>query len=126
MYFPTFRLNLFPFLLDVNSITFPLSNPSVHVIFIFAPSITSPVLISVFVNSKLPFVGWFFNSAFTTSPFSFISNSPTSVDNSYPSGACVSSNVYFPTFNSNLFPSLLDINSITFPLSRPSVHVILI
>ncbi len=125
MYFPSSKVNLFTSLKEVNSITFPSLNPSIQVIFILAPSITLPVVTSVLVNSKSPCFLSFLRLALVISP-SFISNVPTSLFILYPLGAEISSNVYFPSSKVNLFPSSLEVNSITFPSLNPSVQVIFI
>ncbi|EDT23854.1 BspA-related protein [Clostridium perfringens B str. ATCC 3626] len=125
VYFPSSKVNLFPSLLEVNSITFPSLNPSVQVIFILAPSITLPVVTSVLVKIKSPCFLSSLRLAFVISP-SFISNVPTSLFILYPLGAEVSSNVYFPSSKVNLFPSFEEVKSITFPFDKPSVQVIFI
>ena len=62
----------------------------------------------------------------TTSPCSPILKVPVSVVSSYPSGAWVSEILYSPAANSNSFPFFEEINSITFPLSKPERHSIFI
>ncbi|BDU83859.1 hypothetical protein SNUCP2_36240 (plasmid) [Clostridium perfringens A] len=81
---------------------------------------------SVLVNSKTPVVLSFLRLAFVISP-SLISKVPTSVESSYPSGACVSQNSYLPSGRVNLFPSLLEVKSTLMCLfcsSRPTISIL--
>ena len=124
-YFPSSKVKLLPSLLEINSNTFPLLKPSTQVILILAPSITSPVVTSVLVKLTVPVFLSFLRLALVIWP-SLISKLPTSLLSLYPSGAVTSLNSYFPSGRLNLFPSLLEVNSIIMCLFWASNPVILI
>ena len=126
LYSPAANSNSFPFFEEINSITFPLSKPERHSIFILAPSRTSPVATSVLVKISFPVVLSFFKLAFIISP-PLISKVPTSVESSYPSGCWVSLNSYLPSGKVNLLPAKLEVNSnltCLFCYSIPTISIL--